>query len=422
MTPIRVAQFELAAERGEQLGQLRVTRAGSVRILVRAYGWPLGWVQLPSDPQGLEPGAVIDAIAAQLAPRVWASLARPNRPRACGGPAIDVIVCTRNRPRDLERCLAALAGQCYRRYRVIVVDNAPVDDATERVARAFGVTYVVEERPGLDNARNRGLAAATAPVVAFTDDDALADPGWLDGIAAGFCSDDVDCVTGAVLPSELETVDQLLFEDVYGGMGKGFQEHLISYRARRTRYVPHELGVGCNMAFRRDALERIGGFDPALDTGTSTGGGGDLDAFQRVMELDGVLVYRPDAIVSHRHRRTRTGLRRQLFDNGRGYGAFYAKTFARTRGAERLRASGAAAGWIAFLLGRVLRKLVRRERLPFGLIVAEIAGAAVAPICLLRSRSVARAHGAHVPSRDAEHDPRRDQEGGGSLARMPAEP
>jgi glycosyltransferase involved in cell wall biosynthesis len=381
-----VAQLELGDRLGDQLRGLRATRHGAVRILVRSQGWPLGWVQVPCEPKALRPEAVVQALAAQLAPQVQAHLS-PRRERAANGsPEIDVVVCTRNRPRDLERCLTALAAQRYRRYRVIVVDNAPTDDATERVARRFGVTYVVEPQPGLDNARNRGLAAASAPIVAYTDDDGVADPGWLDALAAGFFSDDVDCVTGLVVPSELETVDQLLFEDVYGGMGKGLDERILSFRERRVRYVPHELGVGCNMAFRRASLELVGGFDPRLDTGTPTGGGGDLDAFQRVAELQGVLVYRPDALVSHRHRRTRGGLRRQLFDNGRGYGAFYLATFVRVRGVERLRVAAASTRWFCTLLARLGRKLVRRERLPIALILAEVAGALVAPLCLLRSR------------------------------------
>jgi len=385
--PVALAQLELDDRLGEQLRALRATRNGAVRILVRSRGWPLGWLQVSSEPRQLRPEAMVQAVAAQLAPQVWAHLSQPQQSAPTnGGPEIDVVVCTRNRPRDLEHSLTALAAQRYRRYRVIVVDNAPTDDATEQVARRFGVGYVVEPRPGLDNARNRGLAAATAPIVAYTDDDALADPGWLGAVAAGFFSDDVDCVTGLVLPSELETVDQILFEDVYGGMGKGFCERIISFRDRRAWYRPHGFGVGANMAFRRAALEQMEGFDPRLDTGTPTGGGGDLDAFQRVAELEGTVVYRSDAIVSHRHRRTRRALQRQLFDNGRGYGAFYLATFARVRGVERLRVAGAAAHWFfGLLVVRLARKLVRRERLPLKLILAEIAGATVAPFCLFRA-------------------------------------
>ena len=111
----------------------------------------------------------------------------------------------------------------------------------------------------------------------------------------GFGSPDVHAVTGLVLPAELETAAQMMFEDVYGGMSKGFLMRLHVQGGRRPVYRPEWIGVGCNMAFRRDPLLDAGGFDPALDVGTPTGGGGDLDAFQRVLESGAAIVYRPDA-------------------------------------------------------------------------------------------------------------------------------
>ena len=273
------------------------------------------------------------------------------------------------------------------------------ETATREVAERWSARYAREDRPGLDWARNRGFAEARSSIVAFTDDDARPDAGWLDGVAAGFSSDDVQAVTGLVVPAELETRAQSVFEDTYGGMGKGFRVTIHSRRGRPMTYRPERYGVGCNMAFRRDVLERLGGFDPALDVGTVTGGGGDLDILQRLIESDAVIVYRPDAIVRHTHRRTMRKLRRQLFDNGCGYSAVLWACFLRARGLERLRVVGRYWNWIwRWHLRRIGRRVIRREQLPFRLLMAELAGAPLGPFAYTRSRRgaarIARSEGA----------------------------
>ncbi len=314
-------------------------------------------------------------------------------------PEISVVICTKDRPKELEGCLTALGAQRYPQYEVLVIDNASQGDATRQVAERWSARYAREDRPGLDWARNRGLAEARSSIVAFTDDDARPDGGWLDGVAAGFSSDDVQAVTGLVVPAELETRAQRVFEDAYGGMGKGFRVLIHSRRGRAMTYRPERYGVGCNMAFRREALERLGGFDPALDVGTVTGGGGDLDLLQRLIESDAAILYRPDAIVRHAHRRTMRKLRRQLFDNGRGYSAVLWACFLRARGLERLRVVWRYWNWIwRWHLRRIGRRVIRREQLPFRLLMAELAGAPLGPFAYTRSRRgaarIARSEGA----------------------------
>jgi glycosyltransferase involved in cell wall biosynthesis len=301
-----------------------------------------------------------------------------------------VLVCTRNRAHHLEECLAKLAVQHHPSYEVIVVDNAPVDDSTRTLAARFDVRYVVEPRPGLDWARNRGLAEAHAPIVAYTDDDARPDPGWLVALERGFVSEDIGAVTGFVAPAELETEAQVLFERVYGGMGKGFEVQIFSRRGGRASYRPEALGVGCNMAFRVAALKDIGGFDPALDAGTPSGGGGDLDALQRVLESGRAVLYTPDAIVRHIHRTTMRALRAQLFDNGRAYGSVLCASFFRARGRNRIRVVRRGCAWLTqWHLRRIARRLLRREALPLRLLLAELRGAVVSPLCYAQSRRLA---------------------------------
>jgi hypothetical protein len=183
----------------------------------------------------------------------------------------------------------------------------------------------------------------------------------------------------------------MLFEAVYGGMGKGFDVQIFSRRTGRTTYRPEALGVGCNMAFRAETLRVLGGFDPALDAGTPSGGGGDLDALQRVIESGRAILYTPDAVVRHVHRPTMHGLRAQLFDNGRAYGSVLCAGFLRARGRNRLRVVLRAGRWLVqWHLGRIVRRLLRRERLPLRLLLAELRGALASPVYYALSRRGAR--------------------------------
>src|SRR5207244_2454103 len=127
-------------------------------------------------------------------------------------------------------------------------------------------------RHGLALARNRGLAEADGAIVAFTDDDALPDRAWLAQLAKAFeVAPDVACVTGLVLPAELES-DAQVWVDAMWGFGKGFERRVFDrHRPPGALLYPYTAGVfgsGANMAFRTGALRDMGGFDPALGAGS----------------------------------------------------------------------------------------------------------------------------------------------------------
>ena len=237
-----------------------------------------------------------------------------------------VAVCTRDRPESLAECLASLEGLKYPALDLLVVDNAPSSDATQRVvARHPRLRYICEPRPGLDWARNRAIAEGRGDVIAFTDDDAIVDPHWADTIATRFADDaEVMAVTGLVEPRVLDTEAQVLFEQL-GGFGRGYAPRWSHAGASAGRlfsfHTPWVAGTGANMAFRRAVFQEIGVFDPALDVGTVTNGGGDLEMFFRVVKEGYVLAYEPGAVVFHTHRRTYLELRRQLHNNGMGFSA-----------------------------------------------------------------------------------------------------
>lgn len=303
-------------------------RAGAVFALVRFRGRPVGTV-LVNVPDGAEPADVlVAAFRAQYRER-------GQRPPAAVGssgppPRTTVVVATRERVDRLGRALDSVLAQDHPDFRVVVVDNAPVTTATRDLVDevyAGRVTYVHEPVPGLAVAHNRGVAATDSPVVAFTDDDVVADPHWLSALTAPFAADPrTACATGLILPARLTTPAQVLLES-HGGFAKGFAPRLYDPAAPPADeplfpFTAGSFGSGANMAFRTSALRAIGGFDPATGTGTPARGGDDLYAFVRILAAGHRLRYTPDALVWHHHRETWQDLRNQAYGYGAGLTAY----------------------------------------------------------------------------------------------------
>lgn len=341
------------------------------RVIVRQLSWPITR-HLAGDSLG-DPDATLGALAS-LPPVCPRHLRDPHTP-------ITVAVCTRNRAAQLADCLDAIAALDYPAalLDVVVVDNAPIDESTRQaVLRHRGVRYVCEPAPGLDRARNRAVREARGDVIAYTDDDVRVDAGWVKAIARAFEDEPhAMAVTGLVVPDELDTPAQLLFER-YGGFGRGFQRAV--YRvpdgvgAVRLFGGTGRFGTGANMAFRRTFFDRHGVFDPALDVGTPANGGGDLEMFLRVLKHGHALVYEPAAIVRHRHRRSYAELRRQIANNGVGFYAYLVRT-ARAYPEERGPVVRLAIWWLWWWnVRRLIAGLFRRGNVPLDLIIAELSG------------------------------------------------
>jgi GT2 family glycosyltransferase len=395
--PIKVLDLELA-EPARDVEDL--DRYVGVLALVRLHGAPLGYVRAPvvggrcpadalrrkaldEHREQILRHLVEDALAApgglaSVRPGELVDVPHPEPSRPL--PSLTVAVCTRDRAADLRRCLGALTGLRYPGIELLVVDNAPSTDATRSlVTREFpSIRYVLEPRAGLDWARNRALIEARGEVLAYTDDDVVVDSGWTAEIGRAFAREpDVAAVTGLVVPFELETEAQQLFE-LYGGFGKGFRRRLFRLRdtaaERRWIYGTGECGTGANMAFRRAALEALGGFDPALDVGTVTNGGGDLEMFFRLQREGFSLLYEPAAIVRHRHRRDLEGLHAQIASNGTGLYSYFVAA-ARRYPDQRAGLVRFGLWWFAhWNLRRLAASLAYPHRLPLSLIVAELQG------------------------------------------------
>ena len=383
LLPIRVADLEIA---GGIPHLHRCHGYGGVYLLLRRNGYPLGSLTLPVSEDTVHAGAIQAAMHRRLSPQNKRALLLDNLVVVSHHtPGISVVVCTRDRPRSLERCLKSLACLEYPDYEVIVVDNASISEATRQLAHTAGVRYVREERPGLDWARNCGYKAARYDIVAYTDDDTEVDPKWLAGLGAAFEDPAVRAVSGLVLPAAMDTEAEVLFELGYGGMGKGTLPHEWDPASLSPwkQIGAHHVGVGANMAFRRELLHELGGFDTALDVGTPSHGGGDLDIFHRSLMAGAVIRYQPAALVRHHHRRDLPGLRRQLTDNGRAFGIYLLTIFTRGTVPRHTTAWYSIRVWLGWMIGRIVRGLVGREVLPLRLLLAELWGAAQSPVFFL---------------------------------------
>lgn len=286
---------------------------------------------------------------------------------------LTAAVCTRDRPDQLRRALGSLCDLSPPADEILVVDNAPGDDRGRVVAGAFpGVRYVRERQPGLDVARNRALHEASCDVVAFLDDDAVADRDWAGAFRAAFQGDGrLGACTGRVEALSLDHPGQVLFE-ANGGFGRGSSRVRLPRDAGRALHGLRapliawavSVGNGSSLALRRELALRIGGFDEDLDRGPDLPGGGDLDLLWRTLQEGADILYEPAALAWHEHRRDVAGAIAQIAGHQRGLLAWLGKAVRRSRGLDRLPVLAFLA-WRLFKPGaRLLRRAAGRDPLP----------------------------------------------------------
>ena len=320
-------------------------------VLVRLHGRPLGTVRV--EPRG----SLADVVTEQLGEAVVHAPGRRrsgtgrrpardvpahdgppwpcHRPPAAPARSTSVVIPTVGRPRYVVELVRSLLDGDVAPDEVIVVDNRPADPATKQALdRDFAdeprVRYLAEPVAGASLARNTGLRAARGDLVAFLDDDVVADRTWLASVHEAWdATPDVGAVTGLILPTELETHGQQLVQ-AYGGFDKGCTRRIFDLGEHRLAhplypYLVGAYGSGANAVFDRAAITALGGFDTRLGPGTPTKAGEDLDVLLRTV-LDGrAIVYEPAALVRHHHRPDDAGLRSMAYDYGIGLSALFVK-------------------------------------------------------------------------------------------------
>lgn len=361
--PVQLEDIEIGAE----LPELRPgtgssgTAYGSAFCTVRLHGHPLGVVEVDLPPTGLAPAVLAEKVEATLAAAIDAHLeadgiarrplgaegiAGPERPACTAAiddfleraPFVSVVIPTRDRPALAAEAVEAVLASHYPRdrYEVILVDNRPAEewDPDEPRTGALAedrVRVLHEPVAGGANARNRGLAEARGEIVAFTDDDVIADRLWLASIARGFDdAPNVGAVSGIVMPRSLETPAQVWFEG-YARFSGRFERHAYDFGPNRPLddpLFPFDIGIlgtGANMAFRTGVLRRAGGLDPSFNT-KALPNGTDVESLFRVLLGGWTIVHEPAAIVQHAHQSEYHQLERRVYGYGLGLTAVLTKS------------------------------------------------------------------------------------------------
>lgn len=213
--------------------------------------------------------------------------------------SVSVVVCaySEDRWRQLRDAIRSIEAQARpARQVILVVDHNP--SLQERAAAAFPSVDVIpsEGRPGLSEARNTGTRAAIGDLVAFLDDDARADPTWLENLTAAFAAPEVLGAGGVVRPRwEQDAPPRWLPPEFYWTVG-------CSYRGLPSRAEPIRNPIGANMSFRRELYSDIGGFIQGFGrVGTTPLGCEETEFFirARARHPSGLVMYVPDAGVDH---------------------------------------------------------------------------------------------------------------------------
>jgi len=230
----------------------------------------------------------------------------PHLPRY---PRVSVVVCSYNSERTMEACLASLEVLNYPDYEVIVVNDGSTDRTLEIAERFPFCRIISQPNKGLSVARNVGAEAATGEIVAYTDSDCVADPDWLTYLVAKMEASNLAACGGPNFPPP---EDSLVPAAV--AVSPGGPTHVLI-----SDEVAEHI-AGCNMAFRRDVLMALGGFDPVYRAA-----GDDVDICWRFQDAGHAIGFSPAAIVWHFRRNTVHAYIRQQRGYGKAEALVYAK-------------------------------------------------------------------------------------------------
>jgi glycosyltransferase involved in cell wall biosynthesis len=238
-------------------------------------------------------------------------------------PLTSVVIPTRNRPQAVESCLHALAAQTLPRgsFEVIVVDDGsevPLSLDPSRWAANFDLKLLRQQNTGPAGARNRGVAEARGEFLAFTDDDCLPTPTWLEKLVAALREHPEALIGGSTfngLKNDiLAETSQFILELVY--------EHFNSDPANAYFFASN------NIAVMRDNYIVSGGFDAEFDSPAAE----DREFCDRWRMLPRPLIWKQSAIVEHRHAQNIFEFARLYFNYGQGAYVYKAKRKKRRSG------------------------------------------------------------------------------------------
>lgn len=226
-------------------------------------------------------------------------------------PMVSVIIPAFNSEATIGALLESLMALDYRRDRleIIVVDGGSID-RTREIAQRYPVKVIVETRRGINVARNTGVRNSCGEILAFTDSDCVVPRDWVKKIVEAFSDSRIGCLGGSVMRYEDDFLARYADESVMPVLRRFRRRELLSGVKPIFRYP-----AGCNMAFRRNAIEKAGLFDERIRYGFD-----EDELVERVCRSGYLMLLDPNIIVLHKHRGSLRGLLRQSFNYGRGGG------------------------------------------------------------------------------------------------------
>ncbi len=288
---------------------------------------------------------------------------------------VSVLVCTRDRPDQLIRCLKSLLDLDFHSFEIIVVDNGSKNFSIPDLSFSRPTRFFSQPVPGLSYARNLAVRQARGEFVAFLDDDAVVAPGWLKFSIRRFEDPLVHCVTGRVIPLQLETKWQrkILQSGWFPDSEDPQQFDQTNFNAITTT-----AGNGCNFLVRKSFFANHE-FSKIFGAGTPVGGKEDHYLFYEVIRSGFRIFYEPTAVVYHEYPATEVQYRKKVLQYCTAHGAYLIKFLFSEKG-YRL--------WTLKYLARKIIFLGKNgPGVPAGF---RVLGMLLGPLALLRSTVLAR--------------------------------
>lgn len=226
-------------------------------------------------------------------------------------PKVTVIVPVKNGATHIRELLDSLMQVDYDKDKleIIVVDGNSTDGTREIVSQ-YPVRLLTEEGPGLNAARNTGIKHGNGEIMAFTDFDCVVPENWIKKIVENFQDSNVGCVGGNILGFYNNFLSLYADESVIPVM-RIFKKREVLDSVKPPLYYP----AGCNMAFTREAIQKVGTFDEGIKYSFD-----EDELVERICRAGYKMALDPDVLVKHKHRSTLRNLLKQTFTYGRGLG------------------------------------------------------------------------------------------------------
>jgi peptidoglycan/xylan/chitin deacetylase (PgdA/CDA1 family) len=303
---------------------------------------------------------------------------------------LSVIVYSRGSNEDLETCLDSLRQCDLKELEIIVVGDKPPAASTKELIASYRARYIQEKKVGLGFAWNSAIREAKGDIISFIDETSIVDKQWTNTILSIFASPEVMGVVGLMRPYTFETSLHSVLEARWGDRTTEFEKMVynkIFYRIWHHTYPFSAwlLGVGPNVAYRKEVFYRIGYFDGYLDAGCSRGSSGMIDFFCRALDHNMMLIYHPSVLVKFKYPKEKKEIKRLIYCFWKLFYCLRAKHFFNNR-ALRYKITARSIANL-FGLGKELTKsLLRRGSFSPYLVSLQLLGVLSGPFSYLKNR------------------------------------